>query len=252
MLISCVAEIMFRTTTVLHFALSGPQYFAFGVRRICDVVLYCFSTYGPLPAPTEAGELSHCSALSVLSASAASVPPCALTSFELTIPSDVFARISGSAVFGTFDFRTTPYLPFAATLTSASRNDGLPFRLIRRLNEKTTSAEVSGVPSAKWTFFFSLNVNVFASFDAVYDSASCGTGCATSAPLYVSSVSKTARLTMLAVGSNARCGSAVLISNDRSITSVPPADERAVAPCAATATAIATTGISASRAERSL
>src|SRR5207244_3994734 len=113
------------------------------------------------------------------------------------------------------------------------QEDGLPFRLIRRLNEKTTSAEVSGVPSAKWTFFFSLKVNVFASFDAVYDSASIGTGCATSTPWYVNSVSKTARLTMLAVGSNARCGSAVLISNDRSITSVPPADERAVAPCAA-------------------
>src|SRR5437764_13039615 len=139
MLISCVAEIMFRTTTVLHFALSGPQYFAFGVRRICDVVLYCFSTYGPLPAPTEAGELSHCSALSVLSASAASVPPCALTSFEFTTPSDVFARIAGSAVFEFFERRTTPYLPLAETVTPSSRNAGLPFRLISRLNENTTS-----------------------------------------------------------------------------------------------------------------
>ena len=44
MLISCVAAIMFRTTTELHFALFGPQYFPFGCRTICDVVLYCFST----------------------------------------------------------------------------------------------------------------------------------------------------------------------------------------------------------------
>src|SRR5436853_3214033 len=138
---------MFRTTTELHFALFGPQYFVFGWRTSCDVVLYCFSTYGPLPAPRELPELNHCSALSVLSASGASVPPCALTSFELTTPSDVFARIAGSAVFGVFDLSTTPYLPLGATLTSASRKDGLPFRLIRRLNEKTTSAEVSGVPS---------------------------------------------------------------------------------------------------------
>src|SRR5712691_10386685 len=139
-LISWVAAIMLRTTTVLHFALFGPQYFAFGARTSCDVVLYCFSTYGPLPAPAEAAELNHCSALSVLSASAASVPPCALTSFELTIPSDVFARIAGRAVFGVFDLRTTPYFPFAATLTSASRKAGLPFRLISWLYENTTSA----------------------------------------------------------------------------------------------------------------
>src|SRR3954451_14676698 len=176
MLISCVAEIMFRTTTELHFALFGPQYFVLGARMIWDVVLYALSTYGPLPAPTEAAELNHCSALSVLSASAADVPPCALTSFELTTPSDVLARIAGSAVFEFFECRTTPYLPFAATVTPSRRNAGFPFRLIKRLYEKTTSADVSGVPSAKCTFLRSWNVKVFASFDAFHVCASIGTG----------------------------------------------------------------------------
>ena len=51
--------------------------------------------YGPLPADCE---LRNASALSVLSASAASLPPCAFTTFELTMPSDVFARIAGSVL----------------------------------------------------------------------------------------------------------------------------------------------------------
>ena len=37
----------------------------------CEVGLYDWSTYGPLPAPEEAGELNHPSALSALDASAA-------------------------------------------------------------------------------------------------------------------------------------------------------------------------------------
>ena len=68
------------------------------------------------------------------------------------MPVDVFARIAGSCVAGVFDLRTTVYLPFADAVTPSSRKDGLPLRLIRRRNEKTTSADVSGVPSAKWTF----------------------------------------------------------------------------------------------------
>src|SRR5262249_60737181 len=49
------------------------------------------------------------------------------------------------------------------------------FRLTRRRREKTTSADVSGLPSAKWGFFVSLNVNVFASA-LVQDRTSDGTG----------------------------------------------------------------------------
>ena len=115
---------------------------------ICEVVLYCLSRYGPLPAPRDAAELNHLSALSALSAFAASVAPFRLASFEFTIPSDVFATIAGSAVFGVAERSTTVYLPRAETFTPASRNEGLPLRLINRRNEKTTSAAVMGVPSA--------------------------------------------------------------------------------------------------------
>ncbi len=132
--------------------------------------------YGPLPAPTDADELSHCSALSALSAPTADVPPCAFTSFELTMPVDGFARIAGSCVAGVVDFITTVYFPCAETVMPASRNDGFPLRLISRLSEKTTSADVSGSPFAKWTFFFSWNVNVFAPFEAFHDCTSSGTG----------------------------------------------------------------------------
>src|SRR5436853_577370 len=84
---------------------------------------------------------------------------------------------------GAIMLRTTVYLPFADGVTPSSRKAGLPLRLIKRRNEKTTSADVSGVLSAKWTFFFSLNVNVFASFVADHDCTSIGTGCAMSPPL---------------------------------------------------------------------
>ena len=64
------------------------------------------------------------------------------------MPSEVFATIDGIAVFGVFERRMTVYLPRADGVTPASRNDGLPLRLIRRRNENTTSAAVIGVPSA--------------------------------------------------------------------------------------------------------
>src|SRR6476619_1520985 len=148
---------MFRTTTLEKAGFVEPQYFAFGERTICEVVLYCLRTYGPLPAPAELDELNHCSALSVLSASAASVPPWALTSFELTIDSDVFARIAGRAVLASFERITTVYLPAGVIVTPSSRKAGLPLRLMRRRSENATSAEVNGVPSANFTFFFSWN-----------------------------------------------------------------------------------------------
>jgi hypothetical protein len=48
--------------------------------------------------------------------------------------------------------------------------------LISLLSKKTTSLEVSGAPFAKWTFFLSWNVNVFAPFDAFHDCTSSGIG----------------------------------------------------------------------------
>ena len=198
-------------------------------------------TYGPLPAPTESGELNQRSALSVLAAPGLSVPPCCLTSFEFTTPRDVFARIAGIAVFEVFERSTTPYLPAALVVTPASRNDGLPLRLTSRLNENTTSADVRGVPSAKWTFRLSWNVYVFASSVTRHDWTRSGIGWATSEPRYVNSVSKIPRFTSEAVGSNALCGSEVLISNERSITSVSPAAFALVPAYAAAAAAANTT-----------
>jgi hypothetical protein len=82
------------------------------------------------------------------------------------MPSDVFATIAGSAVFGVAERRITVYLPREETLTPASRKDGLPFRLMSRRNENTTSAAVIGVPSANRMSRLSWNVYVFASRDA--------------------------------------------------------------------------------------
>ena len=111
-------------------------------------MLYCLSRYGPLPAPREPGELNQRSALSAFAALVPSVAPCFFASFEFTMPSEVLATIEGIAVFGVFERRITVYLPRADGVMPASRNDGLPFRLIRRRNENTTSAAVIGVPSA--------------------------------------------------------------------------------------------------------
>ena len=92
-------------------------------------------------------------------------------------------------MFGAFERSTTVYLPRAEGVTPSSRKAGLPLRLIRRRNEKTASAEVSGVPSAKRTFLRRLKMNVFAFFDADHDCTSRGTGWARSPPLYVKNVS---------------------------------------------------------------
>src|SRR6476619_2141751 len=189
MLICCVAAIMLRTTTLVNFGLVLPQYFLLGTSVTCDVVLKDCNVYGPLPEPTDADEFSHCSALSAVDASAASVPPCALTSFELTMPVDGLARIDGSWPAGVAYLITTVNLPFAETLIPSSRNAGLPLMLIRRLREKTTSADVSGLPFAKRTFFFRLNEKSFAPFDAFHDDTSSGIGCARSPRRYVNRVS---------------------------------------------------------------
>src|SRR5262249_21144188 len=199
-----------------------------------------------LPAPVELGELSQSSALSAFAASAASLPPFFFTSAELRTPVDGFARTTGSWVAGVFERMTTVYLDGAETEIPASRNAGLPFRFTSRLSDQTTSAEVSGVPSAKWTFFFSWKVYVFASELALNDETRSGTGCARSSPLYVNSVSYSPWSISDAVGSKARPGSDVLIVNELSMTSVGAAVRAAVptATSAAAATTAAASGAS--------
>src|SRR5262245_10274241 len=143
---------MLRTTTLDHGDFFAPQYFSFGVSVICDVVLYALSVYGPLPAPADDGELSQFSALSALAALAASVPPFFFTSAELRMPVEGFARITGSCVAGVFERMTTVYFEGAETVIPVSRDAGLPFRFTSRWSDQATSADVIGVPSAKWTF----------------------------------------------------------------------------------------------------
>ena len=104
------------------------------------------------------------------------------------MPVDGLARIDRSCAVGMLDLTTTVYLSLADTLTPARRNAGFPFRLTSRLSEKTTSADVSGVPSAKWTSRLSRNVNVLAPL-LVQERTSSGIGWARSSFLYVNSVS---------------------------------------------------------------
>ena len=91
--------------------------------------------------------------------------------------------MTGSCVAGVFERITTVYFDGAETVMPASRNDGLPFRFASRFSDQTTSADVSGVPSAKWTFCFSWKVKIFAPEVALYDDTSSGIGCARSSPL---------------------------------------------------------------------
>src|SRR5215472_8867356 len=149
-----------------------------------------------------------------------SVPPCAFTTFEFTMPRAGLGMMKGSAGFGSFDFRTTVELSGALTVTPSSRKDGLPLMLISRLKENATSADVSGVPSLNLMSLRSLNVYVVASDEAVYELATAGTGVVTSGPLKVSSVSYRPLATTPPETSNSRCGSAVFRSNDLSTTSV--------------------------------
>ena len=61
------------------------------------------------------------------------------------MPVEGFARIAGSCPAGVFELMMTWYFPCGLTTIPSSRNAGFPFRLISRLSEKTTSADVSGV-----------------------------------------------------------------------------------------------------------
>src|SRR6476646_4326900 len=107
---SCAAELTLRMKTVETAGFFGPQYCGFLASTTWVVVEELLRMYGPLPADCE---LRYDSALSDLSASAAAEPPWDLTTFELTMPSDVLATSTGIAGFGVFDLRTTVYGPFA-------------------------------------------------------------------------------------------------------------------------------------------
>src|SRR6266566_3118480 len=115
-------------------------------------------------------------AVSVVAAPGASTPPLLLTTLELTIASAGLVTMYGSAGFGLVDLITTVEALGAETLTPLSSTDGAPARLMTRLNENTTSAAVSGVPSENMTAWRRLNVNVLASSDDVNEAATAGAG----------------------------------------------------------------------------
>jgi hypothetical protein len=131
-------------------------------------------------------------------------------------------RLVGARRIGADDRRTTVYLVGAETFTPASRKDGDPFRLITRLKEKRTSAEVSGVPSENLTSRRSVNVKVLASFDTFHERASHGSG-VVDWPRNVTRVSYMPFTAICEVGSNIRWGSIVWTTNDVSTTRVPSA-----------------------------
>src|SRR5215471_12504095 len=89
--------------------------------------------------------------------------------------SDAVVRIWGSAEFDVADRRTMVDGVGALTVMPETSADSSFLRLIKRLNEKRTSAEVSGVPSANLTSLRSVNLNNFASGDSVKDDANDGT-----------------------------------------------------------------------------
>src|SRR5262252_2277278 len=145
---SWVGASRLRMTTVWNAGLFEPQYFGLAFRSTSDVVLKLCRTYGPLPADVA---FRNVSAVSDLSAPGWALPPCAFTTVEFTMPSAGLGTMNGMAGLGSFDVSTTVLASGAVTVTPSSRNDGLPCRLIRRLNEKATSADVSGVPSENFT-----------------------------------------------------------------------------------------------------
>jgi hypothetical protein len=129
--------------------------------------------YGPLPADVS---LRNSSAVSVSAASAASVPPFSSTTALLTMPSVGLVTIAGTAVLGSSDVMTTVCSSGASTVRPAIRNEPLPWTFFTRLSEKTTSAEVSGVPSEKVMSSRIVNVYSVASSLTDHSDATLGSG----------------------------------------------------------------------------
>ena len=70
-----------------------------------------------------------------------------LHDLQFKMPHDGSARMYGSAGFGVLDVMTTVSGPSAVIVSPASRNAGLPFKLIILVSDQATSAEVTGLPS---------------------------------------------------------------------------------------------------------
>ena len=84
---------------------------------------------------------------------------------------------------------TTVSGPSAVIVSPASRNDGLPFKLMSRVSDHTTSAEVTGVPSENLAAGLRWKTNFRAPSSVWYEVARSGTTVLKLPPLKVSSVS---------------------------------------------------------------
>ena len=73
------------------------------------------------------------------------------------------------------DVMETASGPSVVIVSPASRNAGLPFKLIILVNDQATSAEVTGVPSENLAAGLRWKMNFFAPSSVWYDVASCGT-----------------------------------------------------------------------------
>ena len=118
---------------------------------------------------------SQFSAVSLVEALAASVPPWASTTFEFKIPVAGLGRMYGKPGLGAADVMTTVSGPSAVIVSPASRNAGLPLRLISRSSDHTTSAEVTGVPSENLALGLRWKTYFRAPFRTWYEVARSGT-----------------------------------------------------------------------------
>ena len=96
--------------------------------------------------------------MSAVSAPGWSVPPFAITTLLLTMPSVGVGRMRGSAGLGCSDVSTTVVSSFASAVTPFHQERALPFSSRTRLSEKATSVAVSGVPSENTASSRSVNV----------------------------------------------------------------------------------------------
>ncbi len=137
------------------------------------------STYGPEPAEVA---LRYLSAVSAFDALPAALPPLASTCLLLTI--DRFgpvtiARISGRGVSAEI---VTACSPSALIERPSTWKAGSALTFLSRSNEKTTSAEVTALPSENLAAGSSSNVYARPSLDTLQLLASRGCGLVMSVP----------------------------------------------------------------------
>ena len=122
-------------------------------------------------------------------ASAASEPPLAFTTLLFKIPRAGDVTIANTCGVAFSVVRTAVDASGAETVIPFISEEGLPLTFFKRLSEKTTSAEVTFVPSANFAFGSIVKVNSVAAALTFHFDAIPGTGVEASPPLYVTSVS---------------------------------------------------------------